>query len=237
MINRLADFDGLDVSPLALAEKLVTVGLWERTETGYMIHDYLVYNPSREHVEKKRAEARERMATRRRGADGTFGDCSQEVRANNAETSQNVQPPPSPSPSPITTTTTARTSAPHTDPVVKELFDLLDDAGVRIRGDMMRDDYLDLLEITSDSTLVFDAIRDVVENLGDPSPKLLRTVVETCVREKRRPGQRAAPRASPDPPPKPNPTGPIRILNPNTGEIEVINGPDNARGRQPTAPG
>ena len=145
---------------------------------------------------------------------------------------------PNPNPNPITTTTTtARASAPQADLAVKELFGLLSDAGVRIKGDMMRDDYLDLLEITSDSTLLFDAIRDVVENLGDPSPKLLRSIVETCVREHRRPGQRAEPRSSPDPPPKPRAQGPIRILNPNTHEIEVIGGNGNAAGCEITPPG
>lgn len=33
-----------------LIAELVRVGLWERTETGYQIHDYLDYNPSREEV-------------------------------------------------------------------------------------------------------------------------------------------------------------------------------------------
>lgn len=45
-----------------LAERLVEVKLWEVNGTGYVIHDYLVYNPSRASVEKKRQAARERMA-------------------------------------------------------------------------------------------------------------------------------------------------------------------------------
>ena len=62
---RLADFDGLgiatggirgvaefghDITMAELIERLVEVGLWEPCEGGYMIHDYLDYNPTREQV-------------------------------------------------------------------------------------------------------------------------------------------------------------------------------------------
>lgn len=36
--------------PKKLAERLVDVGLWEHTQGGYRIHDYLDFNPSRERV-------------------------------------------------------------------------------------------------------------------------------------------------------------------------------------------
>jgi hypothetical protein len=45
-----------------LADRLVEVGLWERNGTGYAIHDYLEYNPSKASLEEKRKAARERMA-------------------------------------------------------------------------------------------------------------------------------------------------------------------------------
>ena len=47
-----------------LSDRLVEVGLWEKNGTGYTIHDYLAYNPSRSSVEEKREAARERMANR-----------------------------------------------------------------------------------------------------------------------------------------------------------------------------
>jgi hypothetical protein len=43
--------------PLAIAERLVEVGLWEREGEDYRIHDYLDYNPSRADLESRR-EAR-----------------------------------------------------------------------------------------------------------------------------------------------------------------------------------
>lgn len=62
-IPRLADLD----DPLALAERLVEVGLWEEVEGGYLVHDYLKYNPSRAQVEAKReANARRQAAFRNR---------------------------------------------------------------------------------------------------------------------------------------------------------------------------
>lgn len=41
---------------LKLAEKLVQVGLWEPNGNGWVIHDYLDYNPTREEWEAERAK-------------------------------------------------------------------------------------------------------------------------------------------------------------------------------------
>lgn len=46
--------------PLKLAGRLVEVGLWHDRGDAFEVHDYLVYNPSREKVEKDREEAAER---------------------------------------------------------------------------------------------------------------------------------------------------------------------------------
>lgn len=43
-----------------LADKLVAAGLFERAEGGFMVHDYLEYNPSRGQVLAKRAEDADR---------------------------------------------------------------------------------------------------------------------------------------------------------------------------------
>lgn len=40
----------------ATVQELVDAGLWRRVSGGYQIHDYLVYNPSREEVHRKRTE-------------------------------------------------------------------------------------------------------------------------------------------------------------------------------------
>jgi hypothetical protein len=42
------------------ATELVAVGIWLETISGYLIHDFLDYNPSREQVQAERAKARER---------------------------------------------------------------------------------------------------------------------------------------------------------------------------------
>lgn len=55
-VRRLADID----DPAAAAAALVGAGLWEETEAGYAVHDYLAYNPDRARVEAirtARAEA------------------------------------------------------------------------------------------------------------------------------------------------------------------------------------
>ena len=43
---------------------LIDMGLWERNGTGYIVNDYLAFNPSREQLEAKR----ERERARRGGA-------------------------------------------------------------------------------------------------------------------------------------------------------------------------
>ena len=51
-------------SPKRKAE-LLTVGLWEASETGVRVHDYLDWNESREHVMAARHHARNRMRKKR----------------------------------------------------------------------------------------------------------------------------------------------------------------------------
>lgn len=54
----------------ATAQQLADAGVWDRTEDGWEIHDYLDYNPSREQVlaeRKKNAERQERFRQRKNG--------------------------------------------------------------------------------------------------------------------------------------------------------------------------
>ncbi len=39
---------------MKLAARLVEVGLWERNSAGWLVHDYLDYNPSRKELEARR---------------------------------------------------------------------------------------------------------------------------------------------------------------------------------------
>lgn len=71
-----------------LANALVRAGLWDADvvdgEDGYRFHQWNEHQPTRDQLEAKRADARERM----RRARGQGGD----VRANNASTSRSVTP-------------------------------------------------------------------------------------------------------------------------------------------------
>ncbi len=53
-----------------LSSKLIAVGLWEVSETGWRMHDYLAWNPSREELERKRVDA---SAKGRKGAGARWG--------------------------------------------------------------------------------------------------------------------------------------------------------------------
>lgn len=65
------------------SSELVSKSLWEPCDRGFLVHDYLAWNDSRETVYKKRADAKERMANARTR--------SREVRANSSsEHSENI---------------------------------------------------------------------------------------------------------------------------------------------------
>ncbi len=70
----------------AEAARLVDVGLWTREDEGYRFWQWAERNPSREQVEGKRQDARDRMR-RARTVRANTEDCSRELPANSARTS------------------------------------------------------------------------------------------------------------------------------------------------------
>lgn len=82
---------------------MVKAGLWEKTGDGYTIHDYLMYNPSREET----LAARKRNADRQRkfrngGSNGAVTrDNNVSSGVSNGVSNGPVTLPPSPSPTPI----------------------------------------------------------------------------------------------------------------------------------------
>lgn len=51
-----------NVTPAAVAEELTAAGLWEVSGRGFMVHDYLAYNPTAEQVKQQRATNAQRQA-------------------------------------------------------------------------------------------------------------------------------------------------------------------------------
>ncbi len=101
-VRKLADVDNAS----ELAAKLVEVGLWESIDGGYLIHDYLEYNPNREDVmatREARAEAGARGGRRKAAASKTPSKSASKTPANcqaNAIAKSKQKSTPSPSPSP-----------------------------------------------------------------------------------------------------------------------------------------
>ncbi len=94
-----------------LAQKLVSVGLWEEVDDGWHFHDWSDYQPTKAAVEADRSAARERMRSRRvrRSAEG--------VRANTERSSESVRlPRPVPSRPSVPNGTPEETSSPATPP-------------------------------------------------------------------------------------------------------------------------
>ena len=118
-----AMFEVYDAAP-AIA-RLVEVRLWDVCDGGWMIHDYLQYNPSRDEVMAERAATAKRQAEWRakqeRNASGQYDQApsndvrngvSNDVRNGVTNASCNTVPVPVPVPDPVpvltTTTTTTR---------------------------------------------------------------------------------------------------------------------------------
>ena len=73
------------------ADELVLVGLWEIQEHGgYLVRNFLKFNRSRDAVDAKRGEARERGQRRRDSLKSLKPENSTDVRANAARTSRGV---------------------------------------------------------------------------------------------------------------------------------------------------
>lgn len=86
-----------DIPPSAARRcipKLVAAGLWieHESRSGWLIRDYLDYNPTRASVKAKREQAKDRMALLR--------GKSPDVRANKTRSSREVRAAPAPTPSP-----------------------------------------------------------------------------------------------------------------------------------------
>ena len=85
----------------AIADRLVTAGLWHKVEDGYNIHDYLNYNPSGEKVKAERsANAKRQSAWRdKKNTNAVSNGVSNGV--SNAVSASAPSPSPSPSPIPV----------------------------------------------------------------------------------------------------------------------------------------
>lgn len=90
----LHDLVALDAKPrLKLAAKLVEVGLWEPCEGGWMIHDFLNWNPSKKAVLERRAANLARVNKHRDNA-VSHGEGNARVMRYNERTRGISNPPP-----------------------------------------------------------------------------------------------------------------------------------------------
>ena len=176
----------------ASAAKLVEVGLWDIDGDGWQIHDYLDYNPTRETVTAKRAEAKERMQHLR-------GLRSPDVRANTERTSPDVRPLPSPSPSPSPSPDPIPSSCsspaaeprpePNADPATAHLFDLIAKAGILIGGQHQAEQWTAIADLTTDLDLLTETFVEAAQLGKRPSPRWVEAVLRRCIEQGTRPGK------------------------------------------------
>lgn len=150
---------GRGVDVFELADTLVEVRLWERAEVGgepgYRFRKWAKYQPTRAEVERKRAEARERMARVR----SNIGDSSRE---RSGEQAANVR------------TTPSRPVPTRPDPVV-----------VDARGAGLTDDDLDRIaeKINGDREYARRVAVEVLDRAGETVRKPLAYVLRAIAAE------------------------------------------------------
>lgn len=119
-----------DVKRVAKATaECVEAGVWELAEDGWQIHDYLVYNPTREQVLADREQAKERQrkareaAKARRDAAEALAKSQEASRRDSAVTTPDVQSPrPDPTrPDPKVLSEPSKSSVPSEPPRGTEL--------------------------------------------------------------------------------------------------------------------
>jgi hypothetical protein len=117
VVPTLCDFRGVlfvgmderdEITPESVADALVRVGLWEKEDYGYRIHDYLEYNPSRAQVMAERAA---KVASGRAGGIATAvaratAEPQQSGSGRSSKTPAELQPVPVPVPVPVPDFTT-----------------------------------------------------------------------------------------------------------------------------------
>ncbi len=166
------------------ARKLVQVGLWhshghdceacpQPVRGSFLFHGWLEYQPGREEVQKKRDEARTRMATLRAG---------RRVRTNIERTSSEVRSPrPGPDPVPTAATAAAGGSSGSEHPSISILMSKLRsyDALSALRSDTLTarqtQQIVDLIETHGDKALVDAAVRTT----GITPPRLVTAYLMT----------------------------------------------------------
>jgi hypothetical protein len=90
------------------ADDLVRAGLWEETPRGYRVHDYLDWNPSREQLQRERADAAERKRL--------FRERRTDAGQNANATGDSGPPVPKPVPKPVPGVTEVTPGTPPNPP-------------------------------------------------------------------------------------------------------------------------
>ena len=105
VVPRLTSFDGLTtgetpVTVKRVVDALISVGLWERSKGGYVIHDYLEYNLSKDGAQKLREI---RSSQGKAGAEKRWGDSHSHSQGNSQPDGKGYsQPIAGPVPVPVT---------------------------------------------------------------------------------------------------------------------------------------
>ena len=96
--------------PATASAELEAAGVWDKTPEGWEIHDFLVYNPTKEQTAELAAK---RSEAGKAGADARWhGDSKSDGKSDGKQDNKNLPPSPSPSPSPSPTQSPSQVPSP-----------------------------------------------------------------------------------------------------------------------------
>jgi hypothetical protein len=188
-------------SPEILAN-LVECSLFDRVNGGYLIHDFLEYNPPASKVKAEREAAKARMQRKNAPKHGVSDEIQQKFGRNSGE----IQPSPTPTPSPSESEREVRTPPPidpfpEQGPEYREALRKLD---AQWPGGVTGSVQLKLTRIWDQLTngkasWLDDAIIETVAR-GGHTPDYALQVLATALRSNKRPGYSQASTARPSRP-------------------------------------
>lgn len=149
---RLIQFEGL-AEPEEVIQRLITAGVWDEAEGGYLIHDYLEYQPSREEIETLRNKRKE--AGRIGGLAKSKQKASKMLSKSSSKKEAKLCPVPVPDPVPIPEP--GEEDPPQTPPVDSDIVSALED-GLQCNVTPAQLDELDDATNGLDKPLILHAI-------------------------------------------------------------------------------
>jgi len=166
----------------------------EEIETGWLVTHFAARqapSPGAERIQRYRDRKRKQQYDGNNGVTVSGDGCNESLQDRYDDGNDSLVEP---EPEPDTDTEADAEAEPEragaADPDAAFLFGLIDRAGIIISSTMQSERWLDLLELTRDHDLLREAFEAAAGQPGQKGANYIRAILERCLAEGRRPGER-----------------------------------------------